>query len=46
VFGIIVGPDVNSSVRRQLRRIYKNPGSDGMSLSRQAVNRLDEACDV
>src|SRR5262245_15606989 len=46
MFGVIIGFDVYSAVRRQLGRVHENPGSDGVSLSRQAVNRLDEARDV
>ena len=46
MFGIIVGPDVYSAVRRQLGGVHEDPGPYGVSFSRQAVNRLDEAGDV
>jgi hypothetical protein len=46
VLGVIIWSDVYSAVRRQLSRVHENSGSDGVSLSRQAVNRLDEARDV
>src|SRR5215475_95693 len=46
MFWVIVGLDVDSAVWRQLSGVYENSGSDCMILSRQAVNRLDEASDV
>ena len=43
---VAVRPDVDAPVRRKLRGIDENPRADGVRLSRETMDRLDEAGDV